>query len=303
MSLILAELAQMQKLPLHEKVRLSIEKIRTYIDNRGDLSYVAFSGGKDSTVLLDLVRKVSKTTTAVFCNTGLEFPEIVEFAREQSNVVTIRPKLPFQKVLEKYGYPIISKQVSMGISRYRNTSCDIQKDLRKNGGINPTSGKKQRRSIPLRYQYLIDAPFKISEACCDVMKKGPMKAYGSATKKSPIIGTMASDSRFRKLSIERAGCVTYNHKSQTLTPLAFWTEADIWEYIEGERLPYSSIYDMGYSRTGCMFCMFGIMEEKSDRFKMMKNTHPRQYDYCMDKLGVRGVLEYIAIGKTSGVNT
>lgn len=52
----------------------------------------------------------------------------------------------------------------------------------------------------------------------------------------------------------------------------------------------------GLSRTGCMFCMLGVhLEKEPNRFQRMKVTHPKQYAYCMDKLGLREVLEYIGV--------
>ena len=49
-------------------------------------------------------------------------------------------------------------------------------------------------------------------------------------------------------------------------------------------------------RTGCMFCMFGVhMEKGENRFQRMHRTHPKQWAYCMDKLGLREVLAFINV--------
>jgi len=78
------------------------------------------------------------------------------------------------------------------------------------------------------------------------------------------------------------------------TPISFWTEKDVWEYLRTFNIPYSRIYDMGYERTGCMFCMFGVKNDKyPNRFQLMEKTHPKQYEYCMNKLGLKAVLKYI----------
>ena len=74
--------------------------------------FVSFSGGKDSTVLLDLVRRVCADIPAVFVDTGLEYPENREFVKGFSNIEWLRPKYPFFEIIEKYGYPVISKEVS-----------------------------------------------------------------------------------------------------------------------------------------------------------------------------------------------
>jgi len=84
--------------------------------------------------------------------------------------------------------------------------------------------------------------------------------------------------------------------SRQSRPMMFWQEEDVWNYIKINNLRYSKIYDMGYDRTGCVFCMFGIMQEKNDRFELLKRTHPKMYNYCMDKLGMAEVLNFIKNG-------
>ena len=79
-------------------------------------------------------------------------------------------------------------------------------------------------------------------------------------------------------------------------PIAFWTEQDIWQYIHKYNVPYSSIYDMGYTHTGCMFCMFGVDQETyPNRFQRMQKTHPKQWDFCINRLGCGKVLDYIGV--------
>ena len=60
-------------------------------------------------------------------------------------------------------------------------------------------------------------------------------------------------------------------------------------------------YTTGVSRTGCMFCAFGAhLESCPNRFQQMKETHPKQYEYCMKPveaggLGMAEVLDYIGV--------
>ena len=52
----------------------------------------------------------------------------------------------------------------------------------------------------------------------------------------------------------------------------------------------------GKKRTGCMFCMFGVqLEKEPNRFQRMKQTHPKQWDYCVYQLGCGKVLDYIGV--------
>lgn len=109
----ISDLYQMQSLPLRAKIRMTQLRIRGWVDEYGeDGVYVSFSGGKDSTVLLDIARGMYPNIPAVFVDTGLEYPEIREFVKGFDNVEWIKPKITFRQVIEKYGYPFISKEVS-----------------------------------------------------------------------------------------------------------------------------------------------------------------------------------------------
>jgi len=291
-------LIERQGWPLEQKIDHTLGAIEQFYNRFDGKVYVSFSGGKDSTVLLDLVRKVYPDVKAVFADTGLEYPEIRDFTKSTPNCEFMKPKKTFKWVIENYGFPIISKKISMGISRYRNTNSDLQKKLRLFGGTNPTSGKKQHPSVPKKYHHIVDAPFKISEKCCDVLKKEPLKRYSKQTGEHPFIATMAEESAFRTIEYLKHGCNAFDKKEPQSTPMMFWTEDDIWNYLKKYEIPYSTIYDKGYTRTGCMFCAFGIMNEKKDknnRFQQMKITHPKQYDYCINKLGLGKVLDFIDV--------
>lgn len=136
---VISDLYQMQSLSLKSKISMTKWRIREWVDMYGeDGVYVSFSGGKDSTVLLDIARQLYPNIKAVFVDTGLEYPEIRLFVKTVSNVDWIRPKLTFRQVIEKYGYPFISKEVSecvdaarkylTRIETERNTLTDRQTD-------------------------------------------------------------------------------------------------------------------------------------------------------------------------------
>ncbi|KKM80081.1 hypothetical protein LCGC14_1343400, partial [marine sediment metagenome] len=252
------QLRQKQSLPLAQKVRLSEVRIRQWYDYWHGQVYVAFSGGKDSTVLLHLVRSLYPNIPAVFCDTGLEYPEIKEFVKATENVVWIKPKMTFKQVIEKYGYPVVSKEQAQYIEQCQNpTPKNIISRRRRLTGIDGQGVQKKSGMISKKWLSLINAPFKVSGTCCDALKKRPFNKYAKESQRKPFIGTMACDSFLRRQSYLKHQCNMFGNKSQS-RPLSVWLQDDVWSYIHANNLVYSKIYDMGEKNTGCMFCMFGI---------------------------------------------
>lgn len=305
--------------------------------------YVSFSGGKDSTVLKHIVDSMYSDVPAVFVNTGLEYPEIQHFVREvkaekygcfNPDVEIIRPEMRFDEVIKKYGYPVVSKRVAGYVeTAKRNPDSKRAKWIRGEEWTKFVTGGK--------WAFLIDAPFMVSAKCCAVMKHKPINQYGKLTGRKAIIGTMATESPNREQAWLVNGCNAFEAKTPTSQPLSFWTEQDILHYIKKFNVPYCPAYGeikvddnpefegqinwidylecyepqdhlvtTGCNRTGCMFCMFGCqLEKEPNRFQRLKQTHPRQYEYCIcggemvngkwqpnkKGLGLGHVLDYIGV--------
>lgn len=301
-----------QAYPLNIKVEMSKARVREWVHEFGeDGVYISFSGGKDSTVLLDIVRSVYPNIEAVFVNTGLEFPEIQQFVKSFDNVTILRPTMRFDEVIIKYGYPMISKEISEVVweSRKALKSEKVGKyattRLQKlNGELKDKDGNKSAYNCE-KYKPLLYTDFDISHKCCAVMKKDPMRKYGKQTGKVAITGQLASESRLRTKTWLTHGCNAFESKNPTSNPLSFWTEQDILQYIKDNKLPICSVYgdvvytdgenfyddclngDMqltttGYKRTGCVFCGFGAhLENVPNRFQSLEQTHPKQFEFCM----------------------
>ena len=250
-----SKLRELQALTLDEKIKLSIDAIKCWHEAWSGDVYISFSGGKDSTVLKHLVLSLFPSVLSVFVNTGLEFPEIVSFIKMHDNVKIIRPKMPFHKVIEKWGYPVISKRTAQYIHEVKNAKGYTATKRLRLTGFKSDGRFSQMSMIPKKWQYLCDAPFKISHRCCFELKKKPF----ALIKPLAYTGMMAGDGNQREMTyLQHGGCNQYEIRIPKSNPLAFWTEADIWEYIKTYDVPYSKIYDMGYERTGCVFCLFGV---------------------------------------------
>lgn len=244
----LEELKQWQALPLNVKILMTKDRIRQWVKEYGeDGVYISFSGGKDSTVLLDIVRQDYPNVPAVFVDTGLEYPEIREFVKTFDNVEWIRPEMNFKKVIETYGYPFISKEICESISgakRYYNSPDDGR--IYRNGepirvlklkGILPhkekgkLSGEYSKRYDESNYAFLLNAPFSISNKCCNIMKKNPSHWYSRYTGTHPFTGQMACESRLRTTKWIQYGCNGFDLKEPISNPMAFWTDQDVLQYL------------------------------------------------------------------------
>lgn len=127
----ISDLYQMQSLPLESKIKMTERRLQDWYDYYEGQVYVSFSGGKDSTVLLHIARRLFPEIKAVFVDTGLEYPEIRNFVKSFDNVDWLKPKMNFRQVIEKYGYPFISKEVSEcvdGARKYLKILTDRQTD-------------------------------------------------------------------------------------------------------------------------------------------------------------------------------
>lgn len=269
--------------------------------------YVSFSGGKDSTVLLHMVREMYPDVEAVFVNTGLEYPEIQKFVKTFDNVTILRPEMRFDEVIKNYGYPIISKGVANCVS---GAKLGQKSRLNLLNGLNCDGTSTKSKFTKAKYKPMLDVDFEISDKCCDVMKKKPIYKFQKQSGKKPIIATMATESLLRETNWLKSGCNAFEDKHPKSQPMSFWTEQDVLQYIKKYNIPVAKVYgdivyseqpeqmrleEFGYecgteelkttgcNRTGCIFCGFGChLEKGKSRFERLKETHPRQYDYCIN---------------------
>lgn len=219
------ELEEMQRLPLQRKIQITTARIIEWYQHYDGKVYVAFSGGKDSTVLLDIVRRIYPDVPAVFSDTGLEFPEVREFVKSCENVTIVRPEMNFRKVIEVYGYPVISKRVADTVEYGHKPGSFRWKEL--HGEIMRSNGTPSEFNCE-KWCYLLDAPFKVSSRCCTVMKKRPMKKYSKETGRVPIIATMANESRSRRATWLRMGCNAFPVRSPAPNPCLFGLRKMCW---------------------------------------------------------------------------
>lgn len=288
-----SDLRQLQSLPLEAKIIFSESRIRSWYEENDGAVYCSVSG-KDSIVMLDLVRSLYPEVPAVSVNTGMEHPENIKHLQTIDNLVWLKPEKRVHDVFKEDGYPVISKMNSRKLFTLQNRTGNNEATRRLYlTGINRAGEYHSASKLPDKYHYLIDSSFKISHKCCDVMKKNPIHKYERESSRRGYVGTMAAESDRRKLNFLEYGCILRS-KNGYCRPIAIWTEQDILEYIVKKNISVSAAYGeilkddngkyytTGESRTGCIFCLYGIQrEQEPNRIQRLKEQYPKLYDYCL----------------------
>lgn len=274
---------------LQSKIVQTKSLIRDAVHEFGiDKVYISYSGGKDSTVLSHIAKSMYPNILHLFANTTNEYPETIEHVKwekeeNDTNIISVIPKdshgevWTFKKVVQYYGYPMFSKRVSNAIRTYQHalsarTKSNSQDYISRNF-------KKYERF----------KEFPISDKCCDKLKKEPLRRKAKELGlECAILGILASESYQREKDWLEYGCnVFHQRKDNQCRPLSFWTDEDILDYINEYNVKIPKLYEMGYTRNGCMYCGFGVQleSEGENRYQKLKKTHPVQYNYFIKNFG------------------
>jgi len=287
------DMVRQQALPLEAKIVYAHRVIERALD-QCERPSLAFSAGKDSTVLLHLLRQHVPEITTIYGNTTIEFPECVKFARWlrdewKLNYYEARPKVTFWWVVEEYGWPLMGKTFGVGGVAYKSSREQFFDDLAARG--------------ELTGQYAIQSEVPISSACCTFLKERPsQKVQKELGIDLVFLGIMASESRQRMFNYLSYGELYYpkSQKVWKAHPMAIWTDKDVWAYIHRFEVPYAALYDMGYhdpktgewihhKRNGCMFCGMDI-KFPNNHLAIMRRTHPKAWHTVMVRKGLGKVL-------------
>lgn len=363
-----SEVNQLQKLPLDDKIAASVQVIGEALALCRHRAAIAFSGGKDSEVVADLIERFFpddfKRVHCIFGNTGIEFPESLHFAREYGvehfgdrfhetqlsrleepelrydfarqivdeleeenaldEILKADGKLKGQRALveaakkrgyvlshqrlfdvghiknfayciEQYGAPLLGKSASKLDAHRINIECFLK--------YSQTDSDKEK----LHEYYDILRECKFSQHCCKLLKKEPSERLQAELGVDVIFkGLMASESHSRLTSFATRGHIFASHRPHItdgafyhVNPIGLWTDEDVWEYIHRYKLRYSPLYDIEYTaadgsthhiaRNGCMMCGTDI-QFKDNHLSVLRQTHPKAWESCMERLGYRDQL-------------
>lgn len=243
--------------------------------------YVSFSGGKDSTVLLALIKLCEEIYTipvggipAVFSNTGIELGITVDFVKWvkdsgwYSNVQIIRPKVSFDWVLKNKGKPIKSKLKSEYIERWQrgNRSDSVVRFLIEGKTRSGKDSWKMKLYDKDVHMISDDFTIKISNQCCDYLKKKPFKEYAKDKNlRGSMTGMRADEGGVREVVVKRREndgnkkiCTSIKKDGFIQkSPIIDWSDNDVDAFIKKYNVPLSKAYtEYHFHRTGCMGCPY-----------------------------------------------
>lgn len=263
-----------------------LEVIKTTIKKYGEENfYLSFSGGKDSTVvhhLLDMALPGNKIPR-VFINTGIEYLEIVKFAKKMAEgddrFVLIKPSKPVKETLEKYGYPFKSKEHSRKVRQYHHAKRKAYYEryiTGKNKDGTPTMFK-----CPdiLLYQFTDELHLNVSELCCDKLKKEPVKKWSKQNNKISCITGMRATEGGSRIQL---GCILTDKKNKLVKFNPLIKVEDEWEdwFIQKYNIELCSLYYEPYNfeRTGCKGCPFALTLQ--EQLETMERYMPNERKQC-----------------------
>jgi 3'-phosphoadenosine 5'-phosphosulfate sulfotransferase (PAPS reductase)/FAD synthetase len=267
------KLYQFWKWELDRKVDFSHSLLkRVFRDHQTPV--VCWSGGKDSTVVLHLVRQYQADIPVIFVDSGVEFPDTLKFVQLLAeswnlNLTIARPKVgeDFWTVGSKYGWPIFGK----------NIAANVERAIR---------SKNIRPQMSPLEKILAINKIHISARCAEFLQEKPSKEeeklLGADVK---IVGLRASESRTRvRLWVDHGDYYFVkryfgrNLGIWKANPIAIWKDEDIWKYHAKFGIPHSTGYDKGYSRNGCWTCAMGV---RNGQLKRLRENDSKLFDYLM----------------------
>lgn len=326
------ELQYLISLPFDVKVKKALRRIEEFIEYYGtDNVYISFSGGLDSTVLKHMVRTVAPEVMGVYLDTWLEDPRIRSFVKETENVTTIKPDMSMKDIVQQYGWCFPSKEVADAIYHARRgKEWAIRKLNGLDADGKPSEFRSRyKKFYPILDWDIEISPYcclkQKEEPVIKFEKETGMhpflgtRATESARRKSAYLKTGCTTFDKQTIFDEKEGkLVEVNNNRPCCRPLSFFSHQDILEYVVRYRLvisePYGTIYSIGdipgqtqlfgepscknltcsgEQRTGCIFCPVGCHLDNFAKFKSQRKANPKLYDYCMEELGEKRLLELV----------
>ena len=275
-------------------------------------------GGLDSITLLLFVRRLLGPHIVGASVSALEDKSIQDIHRKLG-VVRIAPKMNMAKVLNTFGFPVISKAVAKKIEHLQIPPEQADKrslyyiHALMTGETGPWGHFKQSESMKLPDKYLElfgglyndqrpdleckTAPFRVSAQCCHWMKELPAQEWQEQHNAWPFLGLMQSEGGQRRWGLQQHGCNYIGRSTARSCPFNHFSRQDLLRLALDLNVPVPEIYGeivedadgrlrtTKAQRTGCVMCGFGIgLDRRPHHFDLLRERNPKEWEFWMYKV-------------------
>lgn len=209
----------------------------------------AFSGGKDSQVIRQLLNMADVQHIVKYQWTTIDPPEVLRFVREQyPDVIIERPETSFWRLCYKNG--ILPTQ-------YKRFCCRELKESRDSHCVVVTGVRAAESPRRKRRQEV------------EIMTRRRHPDY--------VSGTLDEFNMYKETHVD---CIQGKDRI-VVNPILDWSTEDVWDFLHYMDLPSCELYDRGYSRVGCLFCPMASRRS----LHMMERDYPKYRDAFIRLIG------------------
>lgn len=230
------------------KVEQAISRLRMYEPEDG--FFLAFSGGKDSVVLKRLADMAEIKYEAHYHITTLDPPELIRFIKQtHPDVIRDRPVMN--------AWDLMTKKL-MPPTRLCRYCCSVLKEVHGSGRVTLTGVRWEESNSRKNHQGVAVLQHRYKE-------------------KSLIYNVDNHESR---RMVEQC----YRTRKVLVNPIVDWSNAETWEFIKAESIPYCGLYEEGWSRLGCIGCPLGGDNRYQEfvRWPSYKDKYIRTFQQIVD---------------------
>ena len=324
--------------PYRVKVSLAEQRIWEWVDTcrKNGKDYHVSVGGLDSITLLSLVRKTLGDPDVPGISISMLEDKSIQRVHTEMGVIKLTPKKTKVRVLNEFGFPVVSKAKANKINYL------LQKDAEKQTFIHAIMTGDMGEQGHFQHSEKIKLPdkwielfggnyadqrpdlvckvpnFKVSSECCYWLKELPADEWAKEHNSWPFLGLMQSEGGQREMGLLKNGCNYVGKSTARSCPFNYFSRQDLLQlaldlgvhvpeiYGEIVRDPDGTLRTTRAQRTGCSMCGFGIhMEKRPHRFDRLREDNPKEwhfwmYECCTDengeKYGWGRVLDWIGVG-------
>lgn len=277
---------------LKAKVEKAITRLQMFQPPEG--YYLAFSGGKDSVVIKRLAEMAGINYTAHYNVTSVDPPELVRFIREKHPDVSCDiPRDRAGKQIHMWNL-IHRKGPPLKLKRF---CCEALKETQGDGHVVVT-GVRWAESVNRRQNQGAVTLYKRAKSkgaeALDLVKDNDdfrMTPKGGAV--------LVNDNDESRKIVEQC----YQKGRVTVNPIVEWEDADVWDFINTERLPMCGLYEDGYTRIGCIGCPMASVPHRLyelSRYPKYKAAYKRAFAKWIERKKAKGT--WVDIHGLSTVN-